>query len=192
MNMDLTTWLKTTLIYDPPINDVVSKTHWETQFRQLILASNNVNDAVEELASSYAVTLANITAAVVAGIPATHNLLAGRASVDSHPITAITYLEGTLGSLQGQINALAASGTQADWNMATNTDPAYIKNKPTIPTTLAALSVDTANQRVSTAEKAAYAAKANVGWGTGSASDANFLTTAGVAAKNGDIYIKHA
>lgn len=91
------------------------------------------------------------------------------------------YTTNEKNKLEG-IAAGAEVNVQSDWNQTNSSSDSYIKNKPTIPTSLSQLSTDSNNQRVSSSDKSTWNGKADTtgtysGMTVGKASTAEALVS---------------
>ena len=184
-------WDPITLTYTEPLDDIVSKTHWETEFKKLIDASNSVHTAVNTLNNAYENLVATALADIISGFSIVHNDLSNRDAVNAHPTAAVTGLDTALADLAAGIAEIAAGNIKPDWNAAPGAD-AEILNKPTLITALANMSASAASRHLTDTYIAILDRKTTTAYGTAAVSDAVFQGVAGYAAKNGDIYIKHA
>lgn len=184
-------WDPITLTYTEPTNDIVSKTHWETEFKKLIDASNSVHTAVNTLNNAYENLVATALADIISGFSIVHNDLSNRDAVNAHPTAAVTGLDTALADLAADIAAIAAGNIKPDWDAAPEDDDGIL-NKPDIPTALDDLDASATSRHLTDTYIAVLDRKTTTAYGTEAVTDTVFSDKVGYAAKNGDLYVKYA
>jgi hypothetical protein len=176
-------WNPVTLTYTEPTNDIVSKTHWETEFKKLIDASNLAHAQITVLSTAYEDMVASVAA------DALDLIVQG-----TIPMATVEDLSETLSDIQDEIVLLNArpAGVQSDWNEAVDTEADYIKNKPTILTDLEDMAATAASRHLTDTYIAVLDRKTTTAYGTEAVTDTVFSDKVRYAAKNGDLYVKYA
>jgi len=104
-----------------------------TATQTLNMSANDIN-AAKDITATGTAAAANVTASTKATV-ATAAITKGTdglAPAAGYLATSVDALGNVVWKSPATI--VSANQVQADWNMATDTDPAFIKNKPTIPT----------------------------------------------------------
>ena len=86
--------------------------------------------------------------------------VSGVAQILNKPSLATVATSGSYNDLSDK-PTIPAAQVQSDWSQADNTQPDFIKNKPTIPTALADLSEDTTHRVVTDTEKSTWNGKSD-------------------------------